>query len=40
MIEINSNKEQKLFAPEEISAMILGKIRETAVSRVFIFISL
>jgi molecular chaperone DnaK (HSP70) len=40
MTEINSNKEQKLFAPEEISAMILRKMRETAVSRVFIFISL
>ncbi|CAF4931241.1 unnamed protein product [Rotaria sp. Silwood1] len=30
MIEINSNKEQNLFAPEEISCMILGKMRETA----------
>lgn len=32
MIEININKEQKRFAPEEIIAMILGKIHETAVS--------
>ena len=32
MIEINSNKEQQLFAPEEISAMILRQMCETAVS--------
>ncbi len=31
-IEINTGKQQKLFTPEEISAMILGKMKETAVS--------
>ncbi|CAF4726660.1 unnamed protein product, partial [Rotaria sp. Silwood2] len=30
IIQINTGKEQKLFTPEEISAMILGKMRETA----------
>ena len=29
-IQINTGKEQKLFAPEEISAMVLGKMREIA----------
>jgi len=32
IIQINTGKEQKLFAPEEISAMILGKMREIAVN--------
>ena len=31
-IQINTGKEDKLFAPEEISAMVLGKMREIAVS--------
>jgi len=30
IIQINTGKEQKLFAPEEISAMVLGKMREIA----------
>ncbi|CAF3878111.1 unnamed protein product [Rotaria sp. Silwood2] len=30
IIQINTGKEQKLFTPEEISAMILGKMREIA----------
>ncbi|CAF5126168.1 unnamed protein product, partial [Rotaria socialis] len=29
-IQINIGEEQKTFAPEEISAMILGKMREIA----------
>lgn len=32
IIQINTGKEQKLFTPEEISAMVLGKMREIAVS--------
>lgn len=31
-IQISTGKEDKLFAPEEISAMVLGKMREIAVS--------
>ena len=31
-IQINTGKEQKVFTPEEISAMVLGKMREIAVS--------
>ncbi|CAF4692571.1 unnamed protein product [Rotaria sp. Silwood1] len=30
IIEINTGKQEKLFTPEEISAMVLGKMRETA----------
>ena len=30
IIQINTGKEEKLFAPEEISAMVLGKMREIA----------
>jgi len=32
IIEINTGKEKKLFTPEEISAMVLGKMRDIAVS--------
>lgn len=32
IIEIDTGKEKKLFTPEEISAMVLGKMREIAVS--------
>ncbi|CAF3916153.1 unnamed protein product, partial [Rotaria sp. Silwood1] len=32
IIEINTVKQEKLFTPEEISAMVLGKMRETAVN--------
>ncbi len=32
IIQINTGKEEKLFTPEEILAMILGKMREIAVS--------
>ncbi|CAF1282118.1 unnamed protein product [Adineta ricciae] len=32
IIQISTGKEQKLFTPEEISAMVLGKMREIAVS--------
>jgi heat shock protein 5 len=32
IIQINTGKEQKMFAPEEISAMVLRKMREIAVS--------
>ena len=31
-IQISTGKEQKLFTPEEISAMVLGKMRDIAVS--------
>ena len=31
-IQISTGTEQKLFTPEEISAMVLGKMREIAVS--------
>jgi molecular chaperone DnaK (HSP70) len=37
IIEINTGKEEKHFAPEEISAMVLGKMREIAVSYFFFF---
>jgi len=37
IIQINIGKEQKLFTSEEISAMVLGKMREIAVSLFFIF---
>ncbi|CAF5188843.1 unnamed protein product, partial [Rotaria magnacalcarata] len=30
IIEVNTGKEKKLFTPEEISAMVLGKMREIA----------
>ncbi|CAF0827334.1 unnamed protein product [Rotaria sordida] len=30
IIQVNTGKEQKLFTPEEISAMVLGKMREIA----------
>ncbi len=32
IIEISTGKEKKLFTPEEISAMVLGKMRDIAVS--------
>ena len=32
VIQISTGKEQKIFTPEEISAMVLGKMREIAVS--------
>ena len=32
VIEINTGKQVKIFTPEEISAMVLGKMREIAVS--------
>ncbi len=32
IIQINTGKEEKFFTPEEISAMVLGKMREIAVS--------
>jgi molecular chaperone DnaK (HSP70) len=32
IIEISTGTQQKLFTPEEISAMVLGKMREIAVS--------
>jgi heat shock protein 5 len=35
IIEISTGKEQKMFTPEEISAMVLGKMREIAVSLLF-----
>jgi heat shock protein 5 len=37
IVQINSGKDEKNFTPEEISAMILGKMREIAVSFFFIF---
>jgi heat shock protein 5 len=37
VIEINTGKQQKLFTPEEISAMVLGKMREIAVSEYYLF---
>lgn len=30
-IQVNIGKEEKLFTPEEISAMVLGKMRDIAV---------
>ena len=36
-VQINTGKEQKLFASEEISAMVLGKMREIAVSSLVLF---
>jgi heat shock protein 5 len=35
MIQLNTRYGEKLFTPEEISAMILGKMRDIAVSFVF-----
>jgi molecular chaperone DnaK (HSP70) len=29
-IEVSTSQGEKLFAPEEISAMVLGKMKETA----------
>jgi heat shock protein 5 len=40
MIKINVGQQEKYLTPEEIYAMILGKMRQIAVSRVFIFVSL
>jgi molecular chaperone DnaK (HSP70) len=40
IIQINTGKEEKYFTPEEISAMVLGKMREIAVSSFFIFVSI
>jgi hypothetical protein len=37
-IVINVGSEQKFFTPEEISAMVLGKMREIAVRIVFLLL--
>jgi hypothetical protein len=39
IIQISTGKEQKLFTPEEISAMVLGKMREIAVSTLLFLIA-
>ena len=37
-ISVNIGSEQKFFTPEEISAMVLGKMRDIAVRFLFSFI--
>ncbi len=37
IIQINTGNHDKLFTPEEISAMVLGKMRDIAVSSSLLF---